>query len=94
MSAHTPGPWSLMAGMPTNVLDAGGLRIARCDNGECDHPEAQANARLIAAAPALLEVVEALLLARESMGGALLCDENSPLIDAARTAIAQAKEFA
>lgn len=61
MSA-TPGPWTLMAGMPTNVLDAGGMRVARCDfDGDFDSPEAHANARLIAAAPALLAALTALL---------------------------------
>jgi hypothetical protein len=55
---HTKGPWGHMAGMPTNVLDAGGLRVARCDfDGNFDHPEAHANARLIAAAPELLEAL-------------------------------------
>lgn len=54
---HSPRPWSLMAGMPTNVLDHGGLRVARCDfDGDFDNLEAHANARLIAAAPDLLNV--------------------------------------
>ena len=53
---RTPGPWLPMAGMPTNILDSSGLRVARCDyDGEMDNPQCDANARLIAAAPDLLE---------------------------------------
>lgn len=37
----------------------------------------------------LAEVVRALLAGRETMDGRLLVDENSPLIDAARTALAK-----
>jgi len=49
---HTPGPWSLMLGIPTNVLDSGGMRVARCDfDGDFGNSQAHANARLIAAAP-------------------------------------------
>jgi hypothetical protein len=48
-----------MAGMPTNILGAGGLRVARCDfDGDFNNPEAHANARLIATAPELLEALE------------------------------------
>jgi hypothetical protein len=39
-----------MAGMPTNVLGASGLRVARCDfDGDFTSPEAHANARRIVA---------------------------------------------
>ncbi len=52
---HSIGPFDLMDGMPTNVLDASGVRIARCDfDGNFDHPECTANARLFSAADALL----------------------------------------
>ena len=61
MNGHRPGPWALMAGIPTNVLDSGGLRVARCDyDGDFDSPEAHANARLIAKAPAMLAELTAL----------------------------------
>ncbi len=52
---HSPGPFELMDGMPTNVLAADGTRIARCDfDGDFSHPECAANARLFSAADALL----------------------------------------
>lgn len=45
---HTP--WSHMAGMPTNILNAAGMRIARCDfDGDFNHSAAHANAAYIAA---------------------------------------------
>lgn len=54
-SPASPGPWHVMAGMPTNVLDDRGIRVARCDfDGVPDGPHAaemHANARLIASAP-------------------------------------------
>lgn len=56
MSKHTKGPWLPMAGMPTNIIDASGLRVARCDfDGDFTHADCLANARLIAAAPDLLD---------------------------------------
>ena len=68
MNGHSPGPWALMAGMPTNVLDTGGSRVARCDfDGDFDSPEAHANARLIAKAPAMLDELTALRAERAKM---------------------------
>jgi len=58
----TPGPWTLMAGMPTNVLNLGGLRVARCDfDGDFNSVNAHANARLIAAAPDLYAALTCIL---------------------------------
>jgi len=62
---RTPGRFTLMAGYPTNVLSEGGLRVARCDfDGDMDHPQAVANAKFFAAAPA---VFDALLVALETL---------------------------
>lgn len=59
MSEHTPGPWDLMSGMPTNVIGSSGIRVARCDfDGDFSHPECAANAHLIAAAPDMYEALE------------------------------------
>lgn len=56
--AHTPGPWRVGPVDDTRVEDANGNEIAQID-GEYNQPETwpimEANARLIAAAPDLLE---------------------------------------
>lgn len=57
---HTPGPWKLDDDLSPNriaVRDAGGFLV--CEMYAADQYQ-QANARLIAAAPALLEALEAL----------------------------------
>jgi hypothetical protein len=60
MSAHTPGPWFVAEGAnhEGDYAPAGSVRnetwwIAKVE----DAPEAEANARLIAAAPELLEAL-------------------------------------
>ena len=71
---HTKGSWSPMAGIPTNILGVGGLRVARCDfDGDFDSPEAHANARLIAAAPELLMALEAVLTTRNAEAEGRYC---------------------
>lgn len=68
MSAHTPGPWAHMAGMPTNILGSKSYRVARCDfDGDFDHLEALANAQLIAAAPDLLVRLNAAVSALDQL---------------------------
>lgn len=52
MSKHTPGPWSVREDIGA-VFDRDGLPIAT--GGSESYEEYQANARLIAAAPELLE---------------------------------------
>ena len=70
MSKHTPGPWtavsdplhfySLTTIIAGNVLR--GIPQVRIDvGGKADIAELEANARLIAAAPQLLEALEALV---------------------------------
>lgn len=59
MSKHTPGPWQNIASMPSEGFDcwwlsANGMAIATISGYQGD-PECAANARLIAAAPDLLE---------------------------------------
>ncbi len=59
-----------MAGMPTNVLDAGGCRVARCDfDGDATHSECAANARLVAAAPDMLAALHAVLAVTQDREG-------------------------
>ena len=84
-------PWGVMAGMPTNVLDGAGLRVARCDfDGDFDNPQARANATLIAAAPdlyAALEFVRKYAVMRASKGDAL----PAQLTSAVNAALAKAE---
>jgi hypothetical protein len=97
---HTPGPWTAMSAMPTNVLTQGGLRVARCDfDGDFAHPEAHANARLIAAAP---EMLNALREADAGLGfalsgacgcsGAFVCAPHAALL-IVRATIAKAEKL-
>lgn len=60
-----------------------------------NQPEVEANARLIAAAPDLLNIARTIVAICESGDtnlAHLACDENSPLVGEARAAIAKAEE--
>ena len=74
MSKHTPGPWRHYAGMVVRFGENGAnicelsepravavVEHKRCRLGSPNRDEAQANARLIAAAPELLEACNAVL---------------------------------
>jgi hypothetical protein len=64
MSKHTPGPWKIEHDYKPYVINAGaGHTICAITGTAAIRPEAEANARLIAAAP---EMLEALKLVRES----------------------------
>lgn len=70
MSAqHTPGPWSVErhphSGHPL-VAGEGEYVVADCGNGEIETASEEANARLIAAAP---ELLEALISLRDFLRG-------------------------
>lgn len=52
MANHTPGPWAISQHDPRLVKHLSGPVLAEC--GPVNTEEAQANARLIAAAPELL----------------------------------------
>jgi hypothetical protein len=100
MSGHTPGPWAVFHDHqdPATARSLGYVRREADDMGwaapwgfpciascfGCEHPEQEANARLIAAAP---ELLEALLDAREQLRAyeqdASGEDYNSPSINAA-----------
>ena len=98
MSAgHTPGPWRLNAGDSIKVMNPRGLCVAFAACGGMTGvklDEAEANARLIAAAPDLLAVAETLanwIIELAASGDAGFWDaEAMPEIVAARTAIAKA----
>jgi hypothetical protein len=101
---HTPGPWSLDPRSPGDVETPAGVQIAfglaASQVGEEWHikgpcppdDEAEANARLIAASPDLLEALRGLLEAYLVHEGHSYCDlgTDDDAVSRARTAIAKA----
>ena len=75
MTKHTPGPWTIIRfhAMADHLMGADHCRIALLDDAHHDEEIAAQNARLIAAAPDLLEAcdVAAHELARHIRSGAL-----------------------
>ncbi len=94
---HTPGPWKVSRGSGNSEqvisVDAADHAICRIivNNGARRLPEAPANARLIAAAPKLLEALEAIINIAEPTAGTGFTVSGSS-IHQARTAIDAAKE--
>ena len=89
---HTPGPWrTKREGFSTVYVEAridGGLiqEVAACGPTEAGRDQQEANARLIAAAPELLEALRGIMKLDED-----LCSEGSiEALDKARAAIAKA----
>ena len=87
---HTPGPWTIGNGddlqeghVSIDALDHGALAQVVWKMIDDDHsPRCEANARLIAAAPELLEIAK--------QCAAHFVDTDAPLGSAARAAIAKA----
>lgn len=79
MSKHTPGPWYVSKRNPLRVIESGprAITLATCSTlgrgvtAENAQTEAEANARLIAAAPELCEALRNLLAVHEGEGGTL-----------------------
>jgi len=96
MSAHTPGQWNWEEGTPviTKKWDGKTCTVATVDwrsllwheDGNCAGRESGANARLIAAAPELLEALQNLL----AVAGVRIDDPRIVQFDAARAAVAKA----
>ena len=90
---HTPGPWRLDALSAHRVVGPALARIADCGTDSV-HPMVEercaANARLIAAAPALLEAAE-MLLQHHRVADLLRSDTAAPRVHALQAAIAQAR---
>lgn len=84
---HTPGPWTKDR---NRIIDRNGEEIARVSYGQSGF--VQANARLIAAAPELLEALRAFVKARDMVGWSEgECDLwLGPAWEAARAAIDKA----
>lgn len=86
MSAHTPGPWFIPAKTNAGSKEAsvwawgGEVRVADCNSDAITLAARRADARLIAAAPDLLEALDALINAPWS----------GTNVDKARAAIAKA----
>ena len=98
---HTPGPWDYDPTGDDKRICVGiglvdgpnGYDVAEVYSDDCDPDEALANARLIAAAPDLLEALEGLLVfAEDAETKALVGDEGCLWpCEEARTAIAKAR---
>lgn len=84
---HTPGPWKVAAAS-LDVWEDGGYTICEVYPPSANSPEKVANARLIAAAPELLEALEMLMPQYPSRG---MCDEyDRAMWENAEAAIAKA----
>jgi hypothetical protein len=78
----TPGPWAVSKGL---VITSSGHRIGLVDHC-CDGSSPEADARLIAASPELMEAAQHVLMLAEAQGWEPLAQ------DALRAAIALAQE--
>lgn len=98
---HTPGPWSFSSkGGSNGTVLSGDFVIARCQRIDGDEwkQQSRANARLIAAAPELLEALNELLARSENFHAANVAfkdfDAARCAMEKARAAIAKATEGA
>lgn len=97
-TTHTPAPWTVGDEDPNLQILVEGPQYSIC---RCHHHcvgaielEMRANAHLIAAAPDLLEIAQTIVTICDSGNqnlAELACMETSPLVDAARAAIAKAE---
>ncbi len=95
MSKHTPVPWKANFAISGAAYIFGGDRNFACVFNEWkDEENQEANARLIAAAPELLEALAALLDLNDNysyFGGEIYRDRIDRAWDNARAAIAKAR---
>lgn len=107
MSAHTPGPWSVFnhSWCETSVIAIGfdhsicllDINHATEESQEADEAQMEANARLIAAAPELLEALKEALacgmvpVSSANEGGAVMYSEHVRVADMIRAAVAKAE---
>jgi len=99
-TTHTPGPWATddyeflwrdSDGGLTAHLEAGPAQIYFTPHDTADRQRALNDARLIAAAPELLAMLERLVPAPPSLDELDLGEEDNQLLDEARALIAKAK---
>ena len=62
MTDHTPGPWHVIEARGSHSIDSVDVRVAKVARNGVDDVEGEANARLIAAAPDLLEALYLLVV--------------------------------
>ena len=95
MAQHTPAPWRVAFGNRLEVHgpndEIGWPASIVFNAGLCTSEEAQANARLIAAAPDLLDMCERLLGFALFYGEPTAIAAGDGMINAAKALIAQAK---
>lgn len=91
---HTPGPWqySFEGGTVAFIVEADGTTVAKISTTENStaHSALPANARLIAAAPDMLEALEAIVKSLADHDDEGMIEHAQQMIDA-RAAIAKAK---
>ncbi len=83
-TTHTTGPWQADKWATGFTVSAPNSHYSICHLEDCNNDEA--NARLIAAAPDLLEAVKVLLLVPAGIGRALKPDEIRCVTDAVKQA--------
>lgn len=89
---HTPGPWITDGGAPDVMTADKKYLIAETYADHCGFEEAQANARLIAAAPELLECARAWMdYLEQAVAERGDEDEDEPELLKVRAAIARAE---
>jgi hypothetical protein len=97
MSGHTPGPWAVAWPNPRIVSAQEKKAVASPHFAGYEEDEIEANARLIAAAPELLEALRALVAVNEEHNARVAVvigapkDWNDSYLAAARAAIAKAE---
>lgn len=64
---HTPGPWSYNMGTEIKGCDKV-IRVANVNHSMCDDKTVIANARLISAAPEMLEALERIVIRLVELG--------------------------
>jgi hypothetical protein len=80
---HTPGPWRVSSIRPTQIMDDHGIVIAECLDRGTETPFPEANARVMAAAPDMLALLEEIVEPHELT--------NDEVLEQARAAIQKAR---
>ncbi len=96
LSAHTPGPWKIdTLGSHIWILSETGDYLAEVitsdEEGRCRPEDAEANARLMAAAPELLAAAEEALLILKQLKTDEWAFDDSPIEEQLQDAIAKAQ---